>query len=64
MIERLLKKGFGVALWTEGADLFVRVRYRNREVRLDFKSASTTVDEALMQTASKLANQFPETLIF
>lgn len=59
MLTRLLRKGFGVALWTTDKELYVRVRYKNKELRVAFP-IDEDVDKAMLTVAIKMANCFPD----
>lgn len=59
MLQKLIDKGFGIAVWTASNSLYVRIRYKHKERRLEFKLGSR-VDECILLTAIRLANDFPE----
>ena len=51
--------GFGIALHLRNdGELHVRVRFKNREQRTCFKKG-TSVDEAVVEAATNLADAFP-----
>ncbi len=64
MLDRLINAGFDIAVWKIDSSLFVRLRYRNREVRQEFTVGKDTTDEALLKTATTLANKFPSVVDF
>lgn len=59
MIENLVKKGFGVAVWTVNNEMFVRLRYKQLEIR-ESCNKRRSLDELIQKTAMRLVNEFPE----
>lgn len=58
MIEKLIKKGFGVALWTVEKSLYVKIQFKTRQQRAEYP-IDTNIQHAVAATAIKLANNFP-----